>query len=422
MNIRISNAKILSMNKDMEIIHGEVWISNDRILYVGSSKPADIHFDREIDACGNLVMPSFKNAHTHSAMTFLRSYADDLPLDRWLNDIIFPMEAKLKTEDIKDLCKLAFMEYLTSGITACMDMYFFAEETAKASVETGFRTMIVSPLNDFNESPETMERNYDRFNNYDSLISYGMGFHAEYTTSLDNMKKVAALSHKYETPIFTHAHETKKEVQECIRRFGKSPVGLFEEIELLDFGGAIYHGVWLDDNDIDILKRNGVGVVINSSSNLKLASGIAPTKELLDEGITLGIGTDGPASNNSLDMFKEMFLFTALAKVRENDASAVPAEAVLNAAVKGSAKIMGMEDCDCLAEGKKADLIMINLHSPNMQPENDIVKNIVYSGSKENVIMTMVNGIVLYENGAFTTVDEEAVYNSVSRVITKMKE
>ena len=404
MNTRFYNARIL--DKDFQIIQGELHVVGNRIAYIGPEKTQDAYgenaWDREIDAKGNLLIPGFKDAHTHSAMTFLRSYADDLPLLDWLNKQVFPMEAKLVPEDVYHLSKLAILEYLTSGITSNFDMYFYPEQIAKASVDCGFRTVLVSPMNDFSSSPKEMEEDYIKFNEYDPLIRYCLGFHAEYTTSEERLKEVARLAQKYQAPVFTHNSETEAEVCQCIERNGTTPTQYLDSLGVWEYGGGGYHCVYMTQEDLDIFKKRKLYAVTNPGSNTKLASGIAPVQKMLDQGISVAIGTDGPASNNCLDMFREMFLVTGLAKLREKDASAVGADQVLKMAVSEGARCCGLNDCDCLAEGKLADLVMIDLHRPNMQPENNLVKNLVYSGSKENVKLTMVNGSILYEDGLFS--------------------
>ena len=215
------------------------------------------------------------------------------------------------------------------------------------------------------------------------------------------MEYVASLTQKYKAPMFVHSSETKGEVQGCIERHGVTPTVLFDKLGMYDYGGGGFHCVYMSDEDIDIFKRRKLCVVLNPASNLKLASGIAPVTRFLSEGIDLAIGTDGAASNNALDFFREMYLVTALAKCRELDASVCDANKVLEMACVGGAKAMGLIDCDCIAAGKKADMTVINLHRPNMHPLNNISKNIVYAGSKENVRLTMVNGKILYENGEF---------------------
>lgn len=414
--IKFTNGLVL--NKDFEIESTDVYVDGGKIVKIGEST---IKADRIYDLNGNLLMPSFKNAHTHSAMTFGRSFADDLPLSSWLNDKIFPLEAKLNGDDIYKLSKLAFLEYLTSGITACFDMYYFPENMAKASVDFGFRTVMCGAVNNFKESVEKLEEYYNKYNNYDEFVSYKLGFHAEYTTSKEIMQGISQLSEKYSAPVFMHSSETKSEVEGCIERYGKSPTALFDEIGLFNYGGGAYHSVWVDDSDLEIYKKRGVWAVINAGSNCKLASGIAPVSKMMDIGINLAIGTDGPASNNALDMFREMYLIAATQKINDCDAASTDANAILKAATIGSAHCMGLDECDVIDEGKTADLIVIDMHRPNMQPINNITKNIVYSGSKENVKMTMINGKILYENGEFINTDIERIYSEAQAVIDKIK-
>lgn len=414
--IKFTNGLVL--NKDFEIESTDVYVDGGKIVKIGEST---IKADRIYDLNGNLLMPSFKNAHTHSAMTFGRSFADDLPLSSWLNDKIFPLEAKLNGDDIYKLSKLAFLEYLTSGITACFDMYYFPENMAKASVDFGFRTVMCGAVNNFKESVEKLEEYYNKYNNYDELVSYKLGFHAEYTTSKEIMQGISQLAEKYSAPVFMHSSETKSEVEGCIERYGKSPTALFDELGLFNYGGGAYHSVWVDDSDLEIYKKRGVWAVINAGSNCKLASGIAPVSKMMDIGINLAIGTDGPASNNALDMFREMYLIAATQKINDCDAASTDANAILKAATIGSAHCMGLDECDVIDEGKTADLIVIDMHRPNMQPINNITKNIVYSGSKENVKMTMINGKILYENGEFINTDIERIYSEAQAVIDRIK-
>ena len=428
MRIRFYNARVLAMDADMEIRRGEVWVEENRIAYVGpgkasgpGSREGDRKWDREIDLEGNLLMPGFVNAHTHSAMTFLRSFADDLPLQEWLGQQVFPMEAKLTGEDIYELSRLAILEYLSGGITANFDMYFQPDMIAKASVDCGFRTVLVSSLNNFTSSLEAMEEEYQRLNHYDEKICYHLGFHAEYTTSEELLRGVAALAEKYHAPVYTHNSETRREVEECIGRHGMTPTAYLDSLGLFLYGGGGYHYVYMTGEDIRIFQERGLSAVTNPGSNMKLASGVARISDMMRAGINLAVGTDGPASNNCLDMFREMFLVTGLAKLREEDAAAVPAEAVLRMAVSGGAKTLGLADCGCLAAGKLADLIVIDLQQPNMQPVNHPVKNLVYSGSKQNVKLTMVNGQILYEDGRFFVGTEPGeIYENANRIIRRM--
>ncbi len=418
--IRLYNAKILSMVPGQEMFDGEVWVEGNRIKYVGLAK--DGQFDKEIDCEGNVLMPGFKNAHTHSGMTAFRSLADDLNLQDWLFNEIFPREDKMTGDDIYWLSQLAFLEYLTSGITAIADMYLTPESILKTADDFGMRCQIVSGLNKFGPTIDVLERRYNELNGKSELVGFLMGVHAEYTCDLDTLKAVSELIHKYKAPLYVHMSETKTEHEECIERYGKTPMALFESLGLWDFGGGIYHGVWCTEEDMDIMKKHGLRVVTNPGSNSKLASGIAPISKYLEKGIEVAIGTDGPSSNNCLDFFREMFLVTALAKLRDNDPKAVDALEVLKMACVNGAHAMEIEDDDAIAEGKLADIIMIDIKQPNMQPILNIPKNIVYSGSKINVKMTMINGKILYKDGYFNgKIDVDTIYAKCAEITERLK-
>lgn len=423
MKTRYFNARLLTLADGADITMGELHTENDKITYVGSAEnaPRD-NFDSEIDVGGNILMPGFKNAHTHSAMTFLRSYADDLPLQSWLYDKVFPMEAKLTPDYVYWLSKLAIMEYLTSGITANFDMYMKTDAIAQASIDCGFRTVLCDSINNFGGTVEQTEKDFDRFSNMSDLISYHLGFHAEYTTSLELMKQLSELANRRKLPIFVHNSETKSEVEGCKERYGMTPTELLDSIGMYNYGGGGYHCVYFSEKDFDIFEKRGLYAVTNPASNLKLASGIAPIGEFMKRGINVAIGTDGSASNNCLDMFREMFLVTGLQKVQNEDASACDAVEVLKMAAVNGARAMRLDDCDVLAAGKKADFIEIDLNQPNMQPINNPVKNIVYAGSKQNIKRTVVNGKTLYENGGFFIGEQpETVYRKANEIINSMK-
>ena len=418
MRIRFYNARILTMETD-SLIGGELWTCDSNIEYIGDSKPSDKPFDREIDCKGNVLMPGLKNAHTHSAMTFSRSLADDYSLHDWLYKAIFPREAKLTLEHIYWFTKLAYAEYLAGGITACFDMYPKRIESARAAVETGFRYVSCDDANDFG-GMDLLEENYNKFNSYDPLVSYIYGFHAEYTTCEDNLKKVAALAHKYEAPVFVHISETQAEVEGCKERYGVTPAVLFDKLGIYDFGGGGFHCVWFTDEDREIFKKKGLWSVFNACSNLKLASGITPVYKFINEDMKIAIGTDGAGSNNSLSMFREMYLDTVLSNVLTDNAAAVDPFKILKAGTSGGALCMGLTDCDVLAPGKKADIIMIDMDKPSMQPENNVVRNIIYSADNSCVKMTMIDGKILYEDGKFTTIDYEQTRKKCNELLTEL--
>ena len=401
--------------KDQNLIEGELWTDNDRISYIGPAvENCNTNFDREIDCKGNLLMPGLKNAHTHSAMTFSRSLADDYSLNDWLFKAIFPREAKLTPEHIYWFTKLAYAEYLSGGITACFDMYPKRIESARAAVESGFRYVSCDDANDFG-GMDLMEENYNKFNSYDPLVSYIYGFHAEYTTNLDNLKRVSELAHKYEAPVFAHISETKAEVEGCKERYGVTPAVLFDQLGIYDFGGGGFHCVWFTDEDRDIFKKRNLWSVFNACSNLKLASGITPVYKFIEKDMNIAVGTDGAGSNNALSMFREMYLDTVLSNVETNNAAAVDPFTILKAGTTGGALCMGLNDSDVLDQGKKADIIMIDMNKPSMKPENNIVRNIIYSADNSVVKMTMIDGKILYEDGKFTTLDLDEVYKMCSK-------
>ena len=419
MRTRFYNAQVLTM-KDLNIFSGEVWIEDNKISYVGKSKETSAHFDREIDVQNNLIMPGFINAHTHSGMTFLRSMADDMPLQQWLNEKVFPIEAKLTQDDIYYFSKLAILEYLTSGITTNFDMYLNPEAIVKASLDTKYRTVLCGAVNDFCLSVEDVERCFNEYNQENSLISYILGFSHEYTNSKEKIEQVAALSHKYKAPVYTHLSETEYEVSTCKEKTGLSPVEYLCDLGVYDYGGGAFHCVHMSEHDLDLFQEKHLNVVTNPASNLKLASGIAPIQSMLQRNINVCLGTDGAASNNCLDVFREMFLVTGLAKYKEKDASAVDAYEVLKMATINGAKALNL-NCGVLEAGKLADLIILDLHQPNMQPMNNIANNIVYSGSKSNVKCTMVNGEILYEDGRFHVgFDIASLYDEIQRRVERL--
>lgn len=420
--IRFYNGKVITMDGPVSVTENEVWTDGSEICYVGQKRADMPHFKREVDLHGDVLMPGFKDAHTHSAMTFLRSYADDLPLSSWLYDKVFPLESKLTPDDIYIFTKLAIMEYLTSGITASFDMYYYRDAYAAANKESGFRTVICGSLTKFDRRPEAVEEDFIKFNGGHPLVSCMLGFHAEYTNGLNELKYVADLCKKYKAPVFSHNSETLPEVSECIGRYGMTPTELFDSLGIFEYGGGGFHCTYMSENDMRIFAEKGLWAVTNPCSNLKLASGIAPIVKMQKSGVNIAVGTDGAASNNALDMFREMYLVTVLQKLAEKDAGACSADDVLKMATYGGAHAMGLENCDVIAEGKEADLIVIDMSRPNMRPINNLSKNIVFSGSKENVRLTMVAGKILYENGEFYIgTDADKIYVEAEKAMQKFR-
>ena len=397
MKILFINALLLTM-EDEDIFSGELLVSDSKIAYIGKKAPRE-NVDQIIDCKGNLLMPGFKNAHAHTAMVFARSAADDLPLHDWLFDVIFPMEKRFEKDDIYHLTKCGILEYLSSGITAAFDMYFHHDEVRQASLDMGFRTVLLATSDQ--ESVELIENRYKTWNEKDSLVSYQIGIHAEYTTSFARIKEIASLCQKLHARAYLHVDETEEESEGCVIRYGKRPLELLESVGFFDYGGGGFHCNYFSDKEIEIAKKRHVYVISCPASNLKLASGIAPLYKYEKAGLTIALGTDGAASNNSLNMFKEMYLASSLQKVINKDPSVMDGFDVLKMATVNSAHAMGLNNADILKEGKFADIIMIDLKSPSMQPINNIAKNIVYAGDKDIVKMTMINGKILYFNHQF---------------------
>ena len=422
MKILFKNARILTMIDD-QIIEGDLLVEDHRIAYIGQESSQHGPFDRIIECKKNLLMPGFKNAHTHSAMVFLRGKADDVSLQDWLFKIVFPREEKLIPSDIYHLNKVAYLEYVSSGITACFDHYFFPLEAAKAAEEFGMRTLLLGTHDPLKTSVEDLVKYYKHFNELkDGLVTYTVGFHAEYTTDEALLEGTKKAIEELKCPFYTHIAETVKEVQECLRRHDKTPAQFLYDEGLFKYGGGGFHCLYLSGFEERLFQRGNLSIISCPASNAKLASGVAPLSRYLKRGINVALGTDGPASNNSLDMFKEMYMAATLAKLVDRRPDSIPAFEILKMATVNGAKAMGMNDSDVLAVGKYADLIMIDLSKPNMQPINNIVTNLVYAGSKDNVKLTMINGRILYEDGQYfinESIDE--IYQKAQEIANRLE-
>ena len=419
MKILLKNAKILTMLTP-EITCGNIVIIDNKIAYIGEDASSFAPFDVERNIKGNLLMPGFINAHTHSAMTFLRSKTDDHDLQDWLFNNVIPRENFLTEDDVYQLDKIAFLEYLTSGITTCFDQYYFPLSTLKAAEEMGMRVTLLGTYNSLYGKAD-LKKLYHDINEKDGLVRYCFGIHAEYTVPDNELKIMNEIIHEEKAMFFTHISETEKEVRECKQNRGVSPVEFLIKEGLYDFGGGGYHCVHFDDNDAKMFKEHDLTVVTCPGSNTKLASGVAPIQKYVDMGINVAIGTDGPASNNCLDMFKEMTLVFSLSKVTRKDPKSLNAFEILKMATVNGAKAMGLKYNGTLKVGNFADIIEIDLSRPNMQPLNNIVNNIVYSGSKDNIKMTMINGKILYADRQFyINEDINKIYQECQKITERI--
>ena len=324
--LRLYNARIMPMLSpgDCSILNGELWTDGERISYVGCARQDAPHFERELDLGGDLVIPGFKNAHTHNPMVFLRSFADGLPLHDWLFQQVFPREARLHPDAIYALTRLAILELLSGGVTAAFDMYFHRDAYVRAVIDSGFRSVLCGALS-AGDDWSVARRDFEKYNSMGPLVGYRLGFHAEYTASEELLRYISGLAHDYKAEVWAHNSETKTEYDGCIERHGMSPTRYFDSLGLFDYGGGGFHCVWFDEGDMQVFKERGLWAVSCPASNAKLASGVAPLCEFLDRGINLALGTDGASSNNALDMFREMYLACVLQKLRRGDAAACPA-------------------------------------------------------------------------------------------------
>ena len=422
MKILFKNARILTM-KDENIIEGNLVVKDNRIAYIGNDYSKFAPFDREIECDKNLLMPGFKNAHAHSAMVFLRGKADDERQHEWLFNTCLPREEYLQPQDVYVLNKVAYLEYLTSGITAIFDYYFFIPEMARSAKDFGMRTLLLGTYEHGVTSLEQEINNYHKYNDdKESLVRFCVGLHSEYTSDANRVAKTKEAIEATHSPFFTHISETEGEVEGCVQRHHMPPAKYLYESGLFAYGGGGYHCVHLTDEEAKIFKDNNLTVVACPCSNAKLASGIIPITKYYNMGINVAIGTDGPASNNGLDMFKEMHLLASFNRLQSKDDKFIPAFEFLKMATVNGAKAMGLNDADVLDVNKLADIIMIDLNRPNMQPLNNIVTNLVYAGSKDNIKMTMINGQILYEDGKFSIKESvEDIYKEAQKATERLE-
>lgn len=424
MNIRLYNAHILS-STEKAIYSGEIHIKDGLISYVGLDTDMLMDWDRNIDMRGALIMPGFVNCHTHSPMTLLRSYCDDQELKTWLENYIFPIEEHMTEEDCYWGTCLAVLEYLACGTTAIEDMYFHQGSIIKACLDTGIRISAVGTAMDIagdtDEQLDKLEKNFEKYNTVSPLCSYKLGFHAQYTASDELISGISKLAHKHKAGVCMHLSETRNEVESCSKQFGVTPPKYLNERGIFDFGGNAYHCVYLNDEDIKILKEKKVTVVCNFASNLKLASGIADLTKYIDNGLFVALGTDGAASNNALDMFREIYLAAVLPKYLHGHASVMPAVTALKMATINGMNALGLNGGE-LKVGKIADLTAIDINLPNIQPLNNLVNNVVYAAGARNVVMTMVNGKILYEYGIYNIgIDPDVIYRNSNKAIERLK-
>ena len=412
MNLLIKNATVVL--PDGQTKTANIAVEGSKILAIGEA-PADFIAEQTIDAKDMLAIPGFVNAHTHASMTLLRSYADDMELMTWLNDHIWPVEAKMISNDIYWGAALAAVEMLESGTTTFADMYGpFMERVADVVTESGMRGVLsrgiigVAP-----DGEKKLEENISLYEDYNGAangrIKVMFGPHAPYTCPPEFLKKVAAAAQRLGAEVHIHMNETKAEIEQITKQYGKRPFEYVEDTGLFESPTLAAHCVHLSDDEIAIIKKHHIRVVHNPGSNMKLASGIAPVPRLLKEGVTVALGTDGTSSNNNLDMLQEVQLAALLHKVNEYDPLAVPAFEALKMGTEYGAKAVGLDGIGRLEAGAKADIVLVSMKGAAWVPRFNEVSLLVYSGSAADVDTVICDGKVLMQHRELKTLDEEKI-------------
>jgi len=409
------------------IAHGAVAVDGGRIAAVGTEAAVDAQFRGQevLDAAGGIVMPGLVNAHTHAAMVLFRGVADDLKLMEWLQKYIFPAEKiNVTAEFVRAGTRLAALEMIRSGTTTFVDMYYFEDQVAEVCKEAGLRgvlgsTLIEFPAPDNKTIPDALayaERFLKRWGR-DPLVVPAVAPHSTYLATPETLKAARALADRYRAPLLIHLSESSDEQAQVHERYGRTPTEQLQQLGILRRGVLGAHGIWLTASDRAILKEAGVGIAHCPQSNMKLASGTAPVREMLAEGMRLGLGTDGAASNNDLDMFEEMLTAAFLAKHAAGDPTVAPAPAVLEMATLGGARALGMEDrIGSLEPGKRADLVVVGLDEPRLHPLYDPVSHLVYVAKGADVRHVVVEGRVIMRDRRVLTLDEKAVVAEADRL------
>lgn len=422
MKIKFVNARVLTKESDEYVLKKRsVLVEGNKIVAVAENLPELA--DREIDVKENILMSGFVNAHAHNAMTLLRGIKNDVSLQTWLFDYIFPNEKKLTTEDVYWGELLGIAESVRAGITCFEENYFYFENIIKA-LNTAKMRARVGIGKDFlgRTLKEDLTKALKLFNNPE-LVKPVVYPHSIYTVSEEEMETFVTLAADNSLGISTHLSETLTEVGDCINLRKQTPPQYLESLGFFDRNATLYHCVHMDKDDTQILQNYNVNIVTCPSSNLKLASGFAPVYSFLQKGLNVAIGTDGPASNDSIDMFKEMFLVATLQKAYLGESQAVTVGQVLDMATVNGAKALGFEKIGKIEEGYFADLILIDITGLHHMPKNNLVSNLVYSAKSSDVYLTMVNGNILYENGQFNIGENlEVILDKCSQIAKKFSE
>lgn len=420
-SILIKDTTILSDS----ITKGSVLVVDNKIEEI-STNLVDKDADIVINGQNKITMPGLINTHSHVAMTLLRGVGDDQDLQTWLNEYIWPREAKLNEELVYAGSKLAMAEMIKTGTIMFNDMYFYMEETAKAVEESGMRALLGYGMIDlFDEEKRKSELNETKkfidkcHNTADGRVQVAVAPHAPYTCSEEILKESKKLADTHNLKLHIHVSETKQEVTDLQKERNETPFEYLNNIGLLDENTIAAHGVWTTPEEMKILKEKNVSISHNPSSNMKLASGIAPINDYIKNGINVGIGTDGVSSNNNLDMFSEMKLTALLQKVNTLDPKVLPAKETFDMATKNGAKALGVNSGE-IKEGKLADIILVNTNVPHMTPVRNPLSNIIYSALGTDVDTVICDGKILMENKELKTINEKEVISDAINAATEL--
>jgi 5-methylthioadenosine/S-adenosylhomocysteine deaminase len=430
-DILVRNGTILTMDGENTVIpEGSLTISEDTIRFVGSNNEAPMDAEKVLDAEGGLILPGLINSHTHAAMTLFRGLADDLPLMDWLNGYVFPVESRMNAEFVRIGTLLACAEMIMSGTTTFCDMYLFEDEAAHAAREAGMRCLVGEVLYDFpspNYGPiedglrytESLIQEWGD----DPLVSIAVEPHSLYTCSPDLLTASNALSLEYHVPLIIHVAETLSEIAEVKKKYGKGPIEHLHSMGILGPHLIADHCVYLNERDIERIAEYGVKAVDNPESNMKLASGISPVPEMLTAGVTVGLGTDGCASNNNLDLFGEMDMAAKCHKIKNLDPTVMNALSVVRMATIEGAKVLGIDTATgSLEVGKKADIIVLDMDKPHLTPMYNPFSHLVYVVSGHDVRHTIINGSVVMENRILRTLDITEVMAKANEKALKVRD
>ena len=390
-------------------------VEDGKISYIGKDLPDSFAADEVIDGKGMLATAGMVNTHGHVSMTLLRSYADDMALMDWLENKIWPIEAKMNAKDIYWGAMLGIAEMLKSGTTCFADMYCFMDDVARAVAETGIRANLsrgligLAPDKDDKLAENTqLVKDWQGYDNGRIRITYGP--HAPYTCPVEYLQKVIEAAQANNAEIQMHLCETKGEVENCIKEHGVTPIKLMDQLGMFEQGTIAAHCVYLTEDDMDIMAAKNVRVAHNPQSNLKLASGIAPVARMLEKRICVGLGTDGASSNNNLDMLEECRAAAMLHKTTTLNPLAVPAAQAWDMATVNGAKVLGFDELGKLSVGQQADIVLWNMHKPYWYPRHNKLSLLVYAANSSDADTVIVNGKVVLQNGSMTLFDEEKIY------------